>query len=82
MRFITWPALTNAFMIFTVTILSSLIPAANATTDGQPTGVEIRIVYPTSEGEYDYCPGGESEVAWYVSKKGDSETEHAFMIGL
>jgi hypothetical protein len=70
MRFTTWPALTNASMIFAVTTLLSLIPAANATTASHVTGVEIRIVYPTSEGEYDYCPGWESEVAWYVSKRG------------
>jgi hypothetical protein len=62
MRFITWPTLTNTFIIFTG-ILPSLIPAVNAIVGG------VNFVSPSGSGDTNYI-GQESEITWYVSKKG------------
>ncbi|KAF8465611.1 hypothetical protein DFH94DRAFT_782964, partial [Russula ochroleuca] len=59
MRFITWPAFTNAFIIFTVT-LPSLIPAVNANYVGL---VGLRFINPSDSGGA-YFPGQESEITW------------------
>jgi hypothetical protein len=74
MRFTTSSALTNALIIFTLALLS-LIPAA----DAQAGEIDIVWISP-SAGDIHFV-GQESEIKWYVSKKGDSEVEREAMIG-
>jgi hypothetical protein len=62
MRFITWPTLTNSFIVF-IGILPSLIPAVNAIVGN------VNFVSPSSGGDTFYI-GQESEIIWYVSKGG------------
>jgi hypothetical protein len=57
-----WPALTNAFVIFTV-IIPSLIPGANAYYSA------LNFTNPSSSGAV-YIAGQEYEITWYVSKMG------------
>jgi hypothetical protein len=63
MRFIKWPALTNALVIFTIS-LSSLIPAANA------TGPVADVNFLIPENGATYNAGDKSGITWYVSKRG------------
>ena len=60
MRFTIWPALTNALVIFTIT-LSSLIPAASA--DNPVT--DVNFVVPING--QTYVAGDMSGLIWYVS---------------
>jgi hypothetical protein len=60
MRFSTWPALTNALVIFTIT-LSSLIPAASA------IGPVAEVNFVTPENGQTYVAGDMSGLTWYVS---------------
>ncbi|KAH9991360.1 hypothetical protein BJV77DRAFT_1007973 [Russula vinacea] len=56
MRFITWPTLTNSFIVF-IGILPSLIPAVNAIVGN------VNFVSPSSGGDTFYI-GQESEIIW------------------
>ena len=60
MRFTNWPALTNALVIFTVT-LSSLILAANA--DGPVADVNFYV----PQNGATYYAGNMTGFSWYVS---------------
>ena len=59
MRFTNWPALTNAFVIFTVT-LSSLISAANA------SGPVAAVTFSVPETGTTYIAGTLTGISWYV----------------
>ena len=63
MRFTTWPALPNAFIIFTAAFLF-LTPAV----DAQTTSVDIIWVTPQRGQRFD--AGEQSAITWYVSKRG------------
>jgi hypothetical protein len=72
MRFTTWPALKNAFIIFTVTLPSLILADNPITNPAQVHGVEIHFTNPT-QGDNKYYPGEKDVITWYVSKKGDSK---------
>ena len=72
MRFTNWPALPNAFIIFTAALLF-LTPAADAQ-------ITPTILYETPWQGQVFFAGEQSEVTWYVSKR-DSETVRGTMIG-
>ncbi|KAH9991358.1 hypothetical protein BJV77DRAFT_1159565 [Russula vinacea] len=57
MRFTNWPALTDAFVIFTVT-LSSLIPAANA------SGPVAAVTFSVPETGTTYIAGTLTGISW------------------